>query len=240
MHNDRMSPRAALARPFRWTLVWSLAAVLVLSACSGDDSDDPAGDGSSSAAADEPYLPVPDWTELTAQGSELEFGETATVAYEPRQDQVGVLDMTVTRIEKATFDLFVGWKLSEETKSTTPYFVHVKVENTGETDLGGRRVPLYAVDGENRLVDYSTFASTFKPCPSEDFPKTFENGDELKTCLVYLAPDKGEVTAASFRPHEDFNPIIWTGEITEVKTGEPDKGKKGKGGKKKDKGDQQG
>lgn len=221
-----------LRRVLTGPLAWALASVLVLSACSGDDgTDEPDGSGeTSSAAADEPYLPVPDGVELTAQGSDLAFGDTATVAYEPRQDEVGVLDVTVSRIEKASFKLFVGWKLEPETRSTTPYFVHLKVENVGDTDLGGLRVPVYAVDGENRLVDYSTFASTFKPCPSEYLPKKFGNGDAVKTCLVYLAPEKGEVTAASFRPDEEFDPIVWTGDIGAVDPG----GKKGgeKGGKK--------
>ncbi len=224
----------SLRRVLTGSLAWALASVLVLSACSGDDGTDEPDDsgGTSSAAADEPYLPVPDGGELTAQGSELAFGDEATVAYEPRQDEVGVLDVKVTRIEKASFKLFVGWKLKPETRSTTPYFVHLKVKNRGETDLGGLRVPVYAVDGENRLVDYSTFESAFKLCPSEFFPKKFEKGDSIDTCLVYLAPDKGEVTAASFRPEEEFDPIVWTGDIGVVEPGgDKQDGKKG-GGKK--------
>ena len=98
--------------------------------------------------------------------------------------------------------------------------MHAKIRNVGATDLGGRRPPLYAVDGDNKLIESSTFASTFKPCPSEAFPKKFKTGDAVDTCLVYLAPDKGELAAVSFRPTEDFDPIIWVGELT---TPEPPK-----------------
>lgn len=232
MHNDRMSLRALRsgARPL---VGLALASVLALSACSGGDEDpkaDETSEGTSTAASDEPYLPVPDGVELTDQGSELELGDTATVAYEPRQDEVAALEITVTRIDKASFKLFVGWKLSPETKKTTPYFVHVKVKNVGDTDLGGRPVPVYGVDGTNKLIEASTFASTFKPCPSEPLPKKFRNGDSVKTCLVYLAPDRGELTAASFRPVEEFDPITWTGKIT--RPAALDKGKDDKKGKK--------
>lgn len=230
MHNDRMS-LPALVRGGRSIVGLALASALVLTGCSGGDEDPKEADGSASpgsgATTDEPYLPVPDGVELTAQGSELSLGDTATVAYEPRQDEVAALDLKVTAIEKASFKLFVGWKLSPETKKTTPYFVRATVKNVGETDLGSRPVPLYAVDGNNKLIEASTFASTFKPCPSEALPKKFANGDSVKTCLVYLAPDKGELTATSFRPTEDFDPIVWTGEITEPKAIQPDKGKKG-------------
>lgn len=238
MHNDRM-PLRALRGGARPLVGLALASVLALSACSGGDEDpkaDETGEGTSAAASDEPYLPVPDGVELTDQGSELELGDTATVAYEPRQDEVAALEITVTRIDKASFKLFVGWKLSPETKKTTPYFVHAKVKNVGDTDLGGRPVPVYGVDGTNKLIEASTFASTFKPCPSDPLPKKFRTGDSVKTCLVYLAPDRGELTAASFRPVEEFDPITWTGKITRPEAldkGKDDKkkGKKGDGKK---------
>ena len=245
MHNDRMISRA-LRRHARQLTALALASALVLTGCSGDDEpteetdDTTAGNTSSSRAAEEPYLDVPDGVELTAQGSELDLGDKATVAYEPRQDEVAALDITVTKMERASFKLFVGWKLRPETKKTTPYFVHATVKNVGDTDLGGRPVPLYAVDGNNRLIESSTFQSTFKPCPSAAFPDKFKNGDSVRSCLVYLAPDRGEVTATSFRPIEEFDPIVWTGEVTPV--GADDQ--KDKAGAKKDdkkaKGDQQG
>ena len=55
-----------------------------------------------------------DGVELTEQGESLEVGETATVAYEVRQGVVGVLDITVSRLEKTSFkESFVGWDLRD-------------------------------------------------------------------------------------------------------------------------------
>ncbi|MGH3362666.1 MAG: hypothetical protein ACRDOM_09445 [Nocardioides sp.] len=219
-----------------------LAGVLVLSGCSGDEEEpgaETSDSPSESATEEEPYLPVPDGVELTAQGSELSVGETATVAYEPRQDVVGALDIRVTKLEKASFKLFVGWKLTPQTRKTQPYFVTAKVTNVGDTDLGGRSVspPLYAVDGDNKLIEASTFASSFKPCPSQALPKKFQNGDTTTTCLVYLAPNRGDLTAASFRPTEAFVPITWTGKVVLADELRKDKKRAGKkGGDRKKKG----
>lgn len=220
MHNDRM------LLPVRLLSV-ALVSSLVLAGCSGD-GDNPEGEESQSPTSSEtaePYLPVPEGVELTPQGSTLEVGETATVAYEPRQDKVGVLDIKVTALERASFDLFVGWELSKQTRSTSPYFVRATVTNVGETNLGGRPVPLYLVDGENRLVESSIFTGSFKPCDGASFPKKFAAGDRVRACMVYLAPDKGKLTAVSFRPTQEFNPITWTGEV-EPAAGTEQDGKK--------------
>jgi len=234
-----MSPRPA---PTTALLATVLAGALLLGGCSGDDSKTPASTGSGSPSAGSssggsaaaPYLPVPDGVELTPQGTQLGVGNEAVVAYEPRQGTVGVLDIRVTSLEKTTFKKsFQGWQLDKRTLSTTPYFVHAQVRNVGDSDLGGRPVPLYIVDGDNTLIEPSTFASSFKPCPSQPFPKKFGSGAHLLTCLVYLAPKHGDLTAVSFRPSQEFNPITWTGEVTEAPAPKPDAGHKSSGGKNK-------
>jgi hypothetical protein len=220
MHTRAMRTATTARRPVRGLLALGLAGTLALSGCSGDAEKPTAGSGSGSGSASasasaKPYLPVPDGVELTPPGSELELGEPATVAYEPRQDQVGALTITVTALEKTSFkQSFAGWKLDEATRKTNPYFVRAKVENVGDTDLGGRNVPLYIVDGKNTLIEASSFASTFKPCPVGEFPKKFKQGDRVNVCLVYLSPDHGDLTAASFRPTQQFAPITWTGKLT--------------------------
>ena len=130
-----------------------------------------------------------DGVELTAQGSELAVGDSAVVAFEPRQDEVAVLDITVTRLEKTSFEeSFSGWQLDAATRKSNPYFVHATVKNVGGTDLGGRPVPLYIVDGRNTLIEASGFASTFKPCPSKALPKKFENGDRPRSAWSTSRP----------------------------------------------------
>jgi hypothetical protein len=223
----------------------SLYAAL-LAGCSGDDTGsgagaDPtptasnpstAGSTGTATTSATPSLPVPAGVELSPEGSQLAVGDTATVAYALPKGEVGVLDLKVTRLEKTSFKKsFVGWDLDESQKSSNPYFVRVTVTNRGETDLGGKPVPLYIVDGTNTLVEANTFASAFPPCEPGTFPKKFKPGKSMKACLVFLSPKNGDLTAVSFRPTQDYDPITWTGEIKKPRPPKPDKRKGGKGGK---------
>ena len=118
VHNDRMRGLVGAA-----VLVWALTG------CSGSD-EDPAADASSGddssavptqdAATEAPYLPVPDGVELTAQGSDLEVGDTATVAWEPRKKVVGALAIKVTRLEKASLRALSAFRLEPAQKRSTP------------------------------------------------------------------------------------------------------------------------
>jgi hypothetical protein len=211
---------------------------LALGGCSDDpdesagpsESDPPSqsqsGSGSPSPADD---LLLPDGVDLTPGGSALDVGETATVAYEIRQGVVAVLDIAVTRLEKTSFEeSFVGWDIDADTRAKKPYFVRATVTNAGETDLADRPVPLYIVDGTNTLVEATTFGSRFKPCDPGLFPEEFPSGATTDVCLVFLAPDKGDLTAVSFRPTQEYDPITWTGDLQKPKPPKPGKGK-GKG-----------
>jgi hypothetical protein len=227
----------------------SAAALLVtgalLAGCSADSAGEPSADASSptvGATGATPYLPVPDGVALTEPGSQLAVGDHAVVAYQPRQDVVGALDIDVTALEKTSIKAeFSAWQLTDEQKKSNPFFVRATVKNVGDTDLGGRDVPLYIVNDDNVLVQSTPFASSFEACPSTPLPKKFAPGAEAEVCLVYLAPDHGDLVAVSFRPEETFNPITWTGDVVKYEPPKPDRdkgGKKGdkKGDKKKDKG----
>lgn len=225
--------------PVRRILATTLLLVPALAGCSGEEepaADEPTASASASETptveptpTPEP-LPVPAGVELTEQGTALELGDKATVAYEPKQDTVGVLDITVTDMRRTTFkQSFQGWKLNESVTSANPYFVEATFKNVGETDLGGRAAPLYLVDGQDTLVESTTFASDFEPCASTTFPKKFKPGKKVTRCLVYLSPDKGELVSISFRPAQEYEPITWSGEVLKLGVKRPSDKKKSGG-----------
>lgn len=211
MHNDRMIRVPTL-------LGAALAGALALGGCSGSDEGAQPEEGSTltapvASSGATQYLTVPDGVELTEPGSQLAVGDHAVVAYRPRQGQVAALDILVTRLEKTSIKDFSAWQLSDAQKKSTPYYVRARIENVGDTDLGGRAVPLYVVNEDNVLLESTPFASSFQPCPSTPFPDEFQPGDTTRVCLVYLAPDHGDLVSVSFRPEETFNPITWSGDV---------------------------
>jgi hypothetical protein len=241
LHNGRVLSRVGSS------FVALVAAAALLAACSNDGGGGSGADstgtptgtsGTASAtesASPSQSIPVPAGVTLTPEGSQLQVGDKATVAYHVRQGVVGVLDIKVTRLEKTSFKKsFSGWQLDEQQKKANPYFVRATVTNRGETDLGGKPVPLYIVDGHNTLIEATTFASSFPPCQPGTFPTKFKPGHKLKACLVFLSPKHGDLTAVSFRPTQEYDPITWTGPLEKPLPPKPDKGKgngdKGKGG----------
>jgi len=208
-----------------------VAGVVALGGCSGgsggsSDAGTAGPTGSTAATpstSETPYLPVPAGVQLTTPGSQLSVGDHAVVAYQPRQDQVGALDIQVTKLEKSTIKDFSAWQLSDEQKSSNPYYVRAVVKNVGDTDLGGRPVPLYVVNDDNVLLESTPFASSFEPCPSTPFPEKFGPGDQAHVCLVYLAPKHGQLESVSFRPEETFNPITWSGDVVRYEAPKPSK-----------------
>jgi len=211
----------------------AVVAGLVLSGCNGSDEPEAAEETPSvsndASATESPTadVTVPEGVEVTAQGSDLEFGDSAVVAFEPDQNRSTLLALTVKNARKGRLDDFKGFILDDPYKrKANYYYVKVAVENVGEGDVGGSPVPLWGVNAENTLLPAVNFTTDFKQCGSAPLPKKFEAGDTLDTCLVYLSPEKGALEAVSFRPDQAFDPIEWTGEVKPPKKDQPRKGKK--------------
>lgn len=216
-----------------WLVAGTLAVLLALGACSGEDpaaeetgpatpsttgatSPSPSDTGSSSPSPTQtPYVAVPKGVQLTPPGTELRLGRAATVGWQATRTTVAAALLRVLRIEKATPEVFKDWKLDEESKNATPYFVRARVTNVGRSDLGGLLVPLYGQAEDKVLLAPSTFRATFDPCPNTRLPKELPRGRSAPICLVFLAPDHGAIQGASFFPSREVAPISWQGRITD-------------------------
>lgn len=187
------------------------------------------------------YLPVPDGVELTEPGTELSFRDGAFAAWQPRQDLVGVVGVTVLKVEQTTVKKSLqGFDLDPAAAASTPYFVSTLVGNGGETDLGGRQLPFYVVDSDGRLVPPTGVDQAFEPCPGSVLPAIFAPGDRARSCLIFLVPSGAELASVMFRPPEGVVPLTWTGKVKQLGAAGDTKGR-GKGkGKGKGKTDEQG
>ena len=150
----------------------------------------------------------------TDPGTDLGFGEEATVVWQPEADVAGVLDLTVEAVAEQRQSVFDGWVRDDVMAASRPYFVTVTLTNSGETDLGGQEVPLYLRDDNGALGAPWTIGGDFTACQSGPLPTPFAAGTETEMCLVYLAPDGAKVRDLVFEPTEGYDPITWSGDVT--------------------------
>lgn len=220
----RSLPRA------RTLVALGAVAALALSGCS-DSGEPSAGASSPTTTPSESVSETPAGVELTEPGSQLAFGDTATVSYKVRT-QGTVLELTVNSALQGQLKDFVGFDMSDPLqKNASYYYVRVGVKNAGEEKLGGVEVPLWGISGTNTLLPPVKFTSAFKKCPTDALPDAFQPGDTFRTCLVFLSPNKGTLEGVSYRPLASFDPIEWHGEVQKpvVKKKPKPKNKAGKG-----------
>ena len=202
-----------------WRLSATVALALLTAACSGADEPDasptptPTDITSAASPSSETSTAGPSGAELTAQGTELALGDRATVAWAPRADVVGAIDVRVTELERAPIRALSAFGLDRSQSGSSLYYVHGKVENVGEADLAGVDIPLYVLDDSDRLIEATPVDATYEPCASAPLPSPFATGERVSFCLLFLVPDRGDLDAVSFRPTQDFDPITWTGDV---------------------------
>lgn len=209
VHNEQMR-----------TLVRTAVVAVILSvALSGCGADAKSTDSAQTSPGATPSgVTVPAGVALSPYGTELKFGEPATVGYAPNAIRATVLKLTVLSVTQGSVADLSGYTLNDRMRQSTPFYVQVAVENLGIGDVGKTPVPLALEDNRKALILPSTFTDNFAKCPSTPFPTTFAPKAKASFCLVYLTPDHGTFSAMSFRPSQAFEPIRWTGALTVVKT----------------------
>jgi hypothetical protein len=225
------------------TAAWLTAAALALglAACGGSSSSD-GGSSSTTAAAAATTTPATTPAQTTAQastaaggltppGTQLAFGQQATVTWVSPSDfsvdggQKGTkMQVTVESIAKGSIDDFKNFTLDANAKSSTPYYVKVKLkalENAGPAAAkDDPAITFRSVDDRGQKQESATIGGTFKPCDEADAPKPFSTGKSYETCFVYLMPgggsiqkvvwDSGPSPKGGITPYFD-KPVVWGG-----------------------------
>ena len=173
------------------------------------------GSGSAPDAADPPATSAAVEDTGTEPGTQLGFGEPATLVWQPAADLTGELELSVESVVEPRASVFDGWLRDDTMAASRAYFVRVRMANTGESDLAGQAVPLYLRDDGGTLGAPWTLGGDFTACQSGPLPTPFAAGAEEEMCLVYLVPDRGRIRDLVFEPTEGYDPIVWTGEVEE-------------------------
>ena len=208
-------------------IAWALTvlACVAVMGCGGDDDDDAsatpaatqtaeatteADDGGGSSAGGG----------RTAPGTTLKLGETAHVTYKPLtaldEKNLFEVDATALKIEKGSIDDFKNISLAEDQKASTPYYVRVKIENTGEEiPLGDQEgdpdLKFGAVDDRGQDQPSITFIGDFERCEDTDAPKPFTQGKSYESCLAYLVGGDGSITEVRWKGSDKYilDPVAW-------------------------------
>lgn len=204
--NVRVTPRALAI-----TAVPLAALALLASGCGGNDA---AKASASASATPSPSVTLPAGVDLTKAGSSLSFGDAATVAFVANAKKSTGLTLGVSKVVKARIADLAAYQLDATTKTSTPYYVTVSVENVGTGDVGGSVIPLWALSSDDTLIGASGFTNSFGTCPSRALPTSFAAGDDLTTCLMYLVPKGGSLVGVSYRPLISQEPIVWKGTVS--------------------------
>ena len=138
------------------------------------------------------------------------LGDPASVGYNETTDtgERGVhttLEVTVLDVREGSHDELTdaGFEVDEEDRNTTPYYVDVRYENTGDATVT-RNIGVSLEDSDGNLIsstivfDYGE--QGFPPCESVDEGK-FAPGDSYESCTLFLVPEGLELGQVSFLSH---------------------------------------
>ncbi|MFC9478326.1 hypothetical protein [Streptomyces griseus] len=210
----------------------SLAVIgFALSACNGDDGESaakesPAASASASASApasSEPSSESPTDDsgdsgnggeapagDVTAPGAKLKTGDRAVLPFRYTSDKQGTIAVTVTAIEKGAESDMAAF--GDKAKGMTPYFIKMKVENVGGTDLSYASLKLDGVLDGGAGTGVILMGDIPGKCDRETAPRDFTTkGATYETCSL-AATKTAPVTGAEYDEGDTYsdNPVIWT------------------------------
>jgi hypothetical protein len=207
----------------------AVAMGLSLSACTGDDGEpaaknspaasDPApapsepssesptadsGDGSGDDGA------APAEGDVTAPGTKLKVGDRAVLPFRYTSDKKGTIAVTVTAIEKgAEADMAA---FGDKAKGMTPYYIKMKVENVGGTDLSYASLKLDGMLEGGAGTGVILIGGLPDKCDRQSAPREFTTkGASFETCSL-SATKTAPITGAQFDEGDAYSdsPVVWT------------------------------
>jgi hypothetical protein len=207
---------------FAWVLAMLACAAMI--GCGGDDDDEAAAPAETQTA--EATTDADDGGGstagggLTEPGATLKLGESAHVTYKPLtatdEKNLFKVDATAVKIEEGSIDGFKNISLDADQKASTPYYVTVKIENTGkEIPLGDQEgdpdLKFGAVDDRGQEQPSITFIGDFERCEDTDAPKPFTQGKSYESCLAYLIGGDGSITEVTWKGSDKYiiDPVEW-------------------------------
>jgi hypothetical protein len=154
-----------------------------------------------------------------APGTSLKLGATATVPLSTtlksgKNGPTYRLKVQVESMDKGTLADFNGIKLDATEKSSTPYYVKVKITSLGPgkiaTSDNDPAVQVEGVDSTGQTQQSVTFFGDFPKCEEKFPPNQMAPGSSFETCLTFLVP--GGIRKVAYTGTESYidKPVTWS------------------------------
>jgi hypothetical protein len=194
--------------------VFRVIAVILLSASIGAAAAGCGGDGGADDSASPlPSSSIPGIQSLPAAaatpGTKLTQNTSAKVLFVRNHKRKGLISLAIDSVRTGSTGDLANFILDRQAKSSTPYYVDVTVTNVGGGHVGGAPVPLYGVNGHNTLLPPADLMGSFKSCQTDRIPRRLARGRAFSTCLMFLSPRHGKLTAVEFQYASDVEPVTW-------------------------------
>jgi hypothetical protein len=156
---------------------------------------------------------------LTAPGTHLKPGATATVKYDTVLDSgkngpSWTLALTIESITAGSISDFNGVTLTGVPKGSIPTYVKLKIANLGPSPMKtGSNDPADAVQAVQKNGDADSnliLTGFFPPCPDADTPNPVAVGQTFTTCETYMEPSKATSIGYDGSSSTLDSPIIWS------------------------------
>ncbi|MGW2472668.1 hypothetical protein [Streptomyces sp. NPDC001665] len=148
--------------------------------------------------------------DVAAPGTKLKVGDRAVVPFKYGTSKEGTVAITVTAIEKgAEADMA---PFGDKAKGMTPYYIRMKVENVGGTDLSYSSLRLRGKLAGGAPTGVILIGDLPGKCDSETAPREFTTkGASYETCSL-SATKTDPIAVASFEEGDAYSdsPVLWT------------------------------
>ncbi|WP_330310697.1 hypothetical protein OHS17_01620 [Streptomyces sp. NBC_00523] len=162
-------------------------------------SADPSDDAGSKPSGD-----------VAAPGTKFKVGDRAVVPFKYGTSKEGTVAITVTAIEKGTEADMAPF--GDKAKGMTPYYIRMKVENVGGTDLSYSSLRLRGNLAGGAPTGVILIGDLPGKCDSETAPRDFTTkGASYETCSL-SATKTDPIAVASFEEGDAYrdSPVIWS------------------------------
>jgi hypothetical protein len=163
--------------------------------------------------------------DLTAPGTELAFGESATVPFSYGTEVVDVpLTITVTGVQEGAVADFEAAGLDQDFLAQLAgyktYYVTVEASKVdpaaGELAYSSLYGEMGALDSNGQRMQTVSIIGDFEPCNTASMPAEVDEGETVTTCYIVAGTEAVDFGSATYEPFEgdyspsDGEPIRWS------------------------------